>query len=224
MWLPFFFSLFFFLVAPTVTVDNQIVGVPLGNNVTLGCIVESSPKSINVWYKDGNKSTLFLLHSICIPHSRLRLHIIIPPTQFTSNTLISFVEQHHSRLFHIWTTITKQKKTHSSFFCVFSHILDICCLYYQVTQVNFFPNPGTDKMIANSSRLGYEEKIESSYRVRMILTIGHFRKSDVGKYECRCRNELGEAEGTIKLHGVKRNFDPPRVLFKKKCFAGFLFL
>nr|CAH0110515.1 unnamed protein product [Daphnia galeata] len=100
------------LFAPTVTVDNQIVGVPLGNNVTLGCIVESSPKSINVWYKD-------------------------------------------------------------------------------------------DKMIANSSRLGYEEKIESSYRVRMILTIGHFRKSDVGKYECRCRNELGEAEGTIKLHDLK---------------------
>ncbi|EFX65383.1 hypothetical protein DAPPUDRAFT_65516, partial [Daphnia pulex] len=99
------------LFAPTVTVDNQIVGVPLGNNVTLGCIVESSPKSINVWYKD-------------------------------------------------------------------------------------------DKMIANSSRLSYEEKVESSYRVRMILTIGHFRKTDVGKYECRCRNELGEAEGTIKLHGM----------------------
>lgn len=43
-------------VAPTVTVDNQIVGVPLGSNVTLGCIVESSPKSINVWYKDGKKN------------------------------------------------------------------------------------------------------------------------------------------------------------------------
>lgn len=57
-------------------------------------------------------------------------------------------------------------------------------------------------MIANSSRLSYEEKVESSYRVRMILTIGHFRKTDVGKYECRCRNELGEAEGTIKLHGM----------------------
>lgn len=56
-------------------------------------------------------------------------------------------------------------------------------------------------MIANSSRLGYEEKIESSYRVRMILTIAHFRKTDVGKYECRCRNEHGEAEGTVKLHG-----------------------
>ena len=77
-------------------------------------------------------------------------------------------------------------------------------------------------MIANSSRLGYEEKIESSYRVRMILTIGHFRKSDVGKYECRCRNELGEAEGTIKLHGMKINFDPPRVLFKKMfCWISF---
>lgn len=66
----FFFP--FFLVAPTVAVDNQIVGVPLGNNVTLGCIVESSPKSINVWYKDGN--TLFLFASsqsaFLIPHFR----------------------------------------------------------------------------------------------------------------------------------------------------------
>lgn len=60
---------------------------------------------------------------------------------------------------------------------------------------------GTDKMIANSSRLNYEEKAESSYRSRMVLTIGYFRKSDVGRYECRCRNEHGEAEGTIKLHG-----------------------
>lgn len=56
-------------------------------------------------------------------------------------------------------------------------------------------------MIANSSRLNYEERPESSYRVRMVLTIGYFRKSDVGRYECRCRNEHGEAEGTIKLHG-----------------------
>jgi len=40
------------LFAPAVTVANQIVAVPLGTNITLECIVESSPKSINVWYKD----------------------------------------------------------------------------------------------------------------------------------------------------------------------------
>lgn len=60
-------------------------------------------------------------------------------------------------------------------------------------------------MIANSSRLSYEERSETpSYRVRMVLTIAHFRKTDVGRYDCRCRNELGEAEGTIKLHGIVR--------------------
>jgi len=40
------------LFAPAVTVANQIVAVPLGTNITLECIVESSPKSINVWYMD----------------------------------------------------------------------------------------------------------------------------------------------------------------------------
>jgi len=40
------------LFAPAVTVANQIVAVPLGTNITLECIVESSPKSINVWYRD----------------------------------------------------------------------------------------------------------------------------------------------------------------------------
>ena len=60
-----------------------------------------------------------------------------------------------------------------------------------------------DNMIANSSRLGLEEKLESTYRIRMILTIGHFRKSDAGKYVCRCRNEHGEAEGSIVLQGSR---------------------
>ena len=81
----------------------------------------------------------------------------------------------------------------------FAHLTSAASIYYYHVTRDLFPE--TDKMIANSSRLGYEEKIESSYRVRMILTIGYFRKTDVGKYECRCRNELGEAEGTIKLHG-----------------------
>ena len=40
-------------VAPTVTVQNQIVAVPLKTNVTLECLVESSPKSVYFWYKDG---------------------------------------------------------------------------------------------------------------------------------------------------------------------------
>lgn len=118
------------------------MGVPLGTNVTLGCIVESSPKSINVWYKDGNVAAPF-------PHGLLR---------------------------------TRESYRHRNFlFCE------------------------TDKMIANHSRLSFAETTESSYRFRMDLTIQHFRKMDVGRYECRCRNELGEAEGTIKVHGKKES-------------------
>jgi len=56
--------------------------------------------------------------------------------------------------------------------------------------------------MANHSRLSYEERMETvHFRVRMVLTIQHFRKVDVGRYECRCRNEHGEADGTIKVHG-----------------------
>lgn len=57
--------------------------------------------------------------------------------------------------------------------------------------------------MANHSRLSYEEKMETvPYRVRMVLNIQSFRKSDVGRYDCRCRNEHGEADGTIKVHGM----------------------
>ena len=66
----------------------------------------------------------------------------------------------------------------------------------------FFAGTHLDKMIANTSRWNYEERVEANgYRVHMVLTIQHFRRTDVGKYECRCRNELGEAEGAVKLHG-----------------------
>lgn len=63
----------------------------------------------------------------------------------------------------------------------------------------------TEMMIANSSRLSYDEKVETSYRVRMILNIRHFHQSDVGTYECRCRNEHGEAASFIGLHGRTLN-------------------
>lgn len=38
------------------TVQQQILTVPSGTNVTLQCLVESSPKSVLFWYKDGKPS------------------------------------------------------------------------------------------------------------------------------------------------------------------------
>ena len=39
---------------------NQLVGAPLGTNVTLECIVEASPQSINFWLDNKGKLSLSL--------------------------------------------------------------------------------------------------------------------------------------------------------------------
>ncbi|XP_047510985.1 lachesin-like isoform X1 [Pieris napi] len=39
---------------PVIQVPNQLVGAPLGTDVTLECYVESSPRSINYWVRDSN--------------------------------------------------------------------------------------------------------------------------------------------------------------------------
>lgn len=42
-------------VHPVIQVPNQLVGAPLGTDVTLECYVEASPKSINYWLRDSSK-------------------------------------------------------------------------------------------------------------------------------------------------------------------------
>ena len=58
-----------------------------------------------------------------------------------------------------------------------------------------------DKMIVNSSRLAVQEQMEATYRLRMQLTISHFRASDSGRYVCQAKNSLGEAEEAIQTYG-----------------------
>ncbi|KAJ9579881.1 hypothetical protein L9F63_004483, partial [Diploptera punctata] len=38
---------------PVIQVPNQLVGAPLGTDVTLECYVEASPRSINYWVRDS---------------------------------------------------------------------------------------------------------------------------------------------------------------------------
>lgn len=48
--------------APTVTVPNQLLGAPLGTEVTLKCYVEAFPNTINYWVKNrrGSKDEMLL--------------------------------------------------------------------------------------------------------------------------------------------------------------------
>ncbi|XP_033222644.1 lachesin-like [Belonocnema kinseyi] len=41
------------LFKPTIRVNSQLVTVPINSNVNLHCYVESSPRTLNVWYKNN---------------------------------------------------------------------------------------------------------------------------------------------------------------------------
>ncbi|KAK0168928.1 hypothetical protein PV327_002684 [Microctonus hyperodae] len=43
------------IIPPVIHVPNQLVGAPLGTDVSLECFVEASPKSINYWMKDNEE-------------------------------------------------------------------------------------------------------------------------------------------------------------------------
>lgn len=49
--------LFHSAVHPVIQVPNQLVGAPLGTDVSIECLVEASPKSINYWVKDTGKTS-----------------------------------------------------------------------------------------------------------------------------------------------------------------------
>ncbi|KAJ8927202.1 hypothetical protein NQ314_020480 [Rhamnusium bicolor] len=49
---------------PVIHVPNQLVGAPLGTDVTLECNVEAYPKSINYWVRDTGMSDFVRLTSI----------------------------------------------------------------------------------------------------------------------------------------------------------------
>jgi hypothetical protein len=57
-------------VYPIIQVHNQLVGGPLGSNITLDCMVEASPKPINYWAREsGNHPSSILYASLKFPAS-----------------------------------------------------------------------------------------------------------------------------------------------------------
>ena len=42
-----------FTVNPLVKVPDQMVATSVGSNVSMSCVVESSPKSVNMWMRRG---------------------------------------------------------------------------------------------------------------------------------------------------------------------------
>lgn len=49
------YFLIFQTVHPLIQVPNQLVGAPVGTDVTLVCNAEASPKAINYWQKENGE-------------------------------------------------------------------------------------------------------------------------------------------------------------------------
>jgi len=45
----YFINIFSFSVSPTLLVPNQLVGAPLGTDVTIDCLTEAYPRPISFW-------------------------------------------------------------------------------------------------------------------------------------------------------------------------------
>lgn len=44
--------LLFFSVSPMLSIPHQLVGVPIGHEVTIECFTEAHPTSLNYWTRD----------------------------------------------------------------------------------------------------------------------------------------------------------------------------
>jgi len=68
---------------PIIQVHNQLIGAPLGSNITLDCLVEASPKPIYYWARDTGEylmpSDKYRMEEIDVNSytTRLRLHLRI---------------------------------------------------------------------------------------------------------------------------------------------------
>ncbi|XP_015599058.1 lachesin isoform X2 [Cephus cinctus] len=57
-------------------------------------------------------------------------------------------------------------------------------------------------MIISSSRHEVQALANSTFEVRMTLTIRNLQKQDVGSYRCAAKNSLGEVESSIRLYEI----------------------
>ncbi|KAK9511129.1 hypothetical protein O3M35_005750 [Rhynocoris fuscipes] len=50
-----YIALQFIKIHPMVKVQNQLVGAPVGRDVSIQCYVETSPKAMHSWYKENGE-------------------------------------------------------------------------------------------------------------------------------------------------------------------------
>ncbi|XP_021934442.1 lachesin-like [Zootermopsis nevadensis] len=78
--------------APVVKVPNQLLGAPLGTNVSLECHVEAFPNTINYWLKNRGEMLLDgTKHSIVENRTAYKVHLKLTINQFSSRDLGTYM-------------------------------------------------------------------------------------------------------------------------------------
>lgn len=60
--------------------------------------------------------------------------------------------------------------------------------------------PGDDQVLLTSGRI-MQDATSLGYKTDMKLTIKSVERADIGSYRCVAKNPLGEADGSVHLHG-----------------------
>ena len=66
-----------FLVKPSVWVPNQLVGAPLGTDVTIECVIEAFPKAITYWQKSQDGKEKIILNGWVLVHHSWSLTVLL---------------------------------------------------------------------------------------------------------------------------------------------------
>ncbi|XP_021923333.1 lachesin-like [Zootermopsis nevadensis] len=76
---------------PVIQVPNQLVGAPLGTQVTIECFVEASPKSINYWVRDTEMVISSDKYEVkLITRSFFEMHMILVIKKFQARDVGSY--------------------------------------------------------------------------------------------------------------------------------------
>lgn len=79
-------------VHPVINVRNQLVGSPLGKDVTIECSVEASPKSINYWIREHGEmivsSSKFAVQEVAL--SQYETHMSVTVRSFAKEDIGSY--------------------------------------------------------------------------------------------------------------------------------------
>ncbi|KAJ8984416.1 hypothetical protein NQ317_012479 [Molorchus minor] len=198
------------MIHPVIHVPNQLVGAPLGTDVTLECNVEAYPKSINYWVRDTGEYLQYIRNRPVISRAPVETIRVMERDALRINGLgselsiafINHVQEEPVRRSKVEFDYQRghsssgQDQDPSTLLVVLSlsrghqdfNEPDVKCL--------------RSEMVISSAKYDVDMVSKSLFHVKMTAIVRNLQKEDAGSYRCIAKNSLGEVESNIRLYDI----------------------